>query len=107
MHLHVIQLQPEELKITRDEFSLRLEEEGVANSVHYLPLHLHKYYKEGFGCQPDDCPAATAAYDRIVSLPIFPDLADDEVVYVAEQICNCVCGTAVRLIDENRICRRA
>ena len=85
-HLHVIQLQPEELKITRDEFSLRLEEEGVANSVHYLPLHLHKYYKETLGCQPDDCPAAATAYDRIVSLPIFPGLADDDVVYVAEQV---------------------
>lgn len=85
-HLHVIQLQPEDLKISRDEFSLRLEEEGVANSVHYLPLHLHKYYRETFGCRPADCPAATAACDRIVSLPIFPGLADDDVAYVAEQI---------------------
>jgi perosamine synthetase len=85
-HLYVIQLRPEELKIGRDEFSLRLEEEGVANSVHYLPLHLHKYYRDTFGCQPADCPEATAAYDRILSLPIFPGLGDDDVAYVAEQV---------------------
>jgi dTDP-4-amino-4,6-dideoxygalactose transaminase len=85
-HMHVIQLQPEELRISRDEFSLRLEEEGVANSVHYLPLHLHKYYQETFGCRPADCPAATAAYDRVLSLPIFPGLEEDDVAYVAEQV---------------------
>jgi dTDP-4-amino-4,6-dideoxygalactose transaminase len=85
-HLHVIQLQPEQLKISRDEFSLRLEEEGVANSVHYLPLHLHKYYRETFDCRPGDCPTATAAYDRIISLPIFPGLADDDVAYVSGQV---------------------
>jgi perosamine synthetase len=85
-HMHVIQLQPDELAISRDEFSLRLEEEGVANSVHYLPLHLHKYYQEAFNCQPTDCPVATAAYDRILSLPIFPGLEEDDVAYVAEQV---------------------
>jgi dTDP-4-amino-4,6-dideoxygalactose transaminase len=86
-HLHVVQLQPDQLKIGRDEFSLRLEEEGVANSVHYLPLHLHKYYRETFACRPEDCPVATAAYDRIVSLPIFPGMGEDDVAYVAEQVC--------------------
>jgi len=86
-HMYVIQLQLNELKISRDEFSLRLEEEGVANSVHYLPLHLHKYYREAFGCQPSDCPASVAAYDRILSLPIFPNMAEDDVGYVAEQVC--------------------
>jgi dTDP-4-amino-4,6-dideoxygalactose transaminase len=85
-HMHVIQLRADELRIGRDEFSLRLEEEGVANSVHYLPLHLHKYYREAFGCQRSDCPAATAAYDRILSLPIFPNMAEADVAYVAEQV---------------------
>ncbi len=85
-HMHVVQLQLEQLSIGRDEFSLRLEEEGVANSVHYLPLHLHRYYRETFGCRPEDCPVATAAYDRILSLPIFPSLAGEDVAYVAERI---------------------
>ncbi len=85
-HMHVIQLQPDELRISRDEFSLRLEEEGVANSIHYLPLHLHRYYQEALGCRPADCPAATAAYDRVLSLPIFPGLEEDDVAYVAEQV---------------------
>lgn len=87
-HMYVIQLQPDELTIGRDEFSLRLEEAGVANSVHYLPLHLHQWYRASLGCQPADCPVATAAYDRILSLPIFPSLAADDVNYVADQVRN-------------------
>jgi perosamine synthetase len=85
-HMFVVQLDLSQLRIGRDEFSLRLEEEGVANSVHYLPLHLHQYYRDALGCQPCECPAATAAYGRVLSLPIYPSLPEDDITYVADRL---------------------
>lgn len=91
-HMYVIQLNVDQLRIGRDEFSLRLEEIGVSNNVHYLPLHMHAYYRDAFGYRPDDFPVARAAYDRILSLPIYPGLLDADVEYVVE----CVAGIAAR-----------
>lgn len=91
-HLYVIQLQLDQLRISRDEFSLRLEEMGVGNTVHYLPLHMHAYYRDAFGYRPDDLPVAKAAYDRILSLPIYPSLTNADVEYVVE----CVMAVAAQ-----------
>jgi dTDP-4-amino-4,6-dideoxygalactose transaminase len=89
-HLYVVQLQLDQLRISRDEFSLRLDEMGVGNCVHYRPLHLHSYYRETYGYEPEDLPVATAAYDRVLSLPIFASLADNEL----DQIIECVAAIA-------------
>ncbi len=87
-HMHVVQLDLSQLRIGRDEFSEHLLAAGVGNSVHYLPLHLHEYYRQAFRSEPEDFPAATAAYDRILSLPIFPGLHRDDVEYVVSCISN-------------------
>jgi perosamine synthetase len=85
-HMHVIQLELDQLRIGRDEFSLRLEEMGAGHNVHYLPLHMHSYYRDTFGCRAEDFPVAMSAYDRILSLPIYPGLADADIEYVVECI---------------------
>ena len=57
--------------------ALRAERIGV--NVHYIPVHLHPYYRITLGTGPGLCPVAEAAYERILSLPIFPAMTDDDV----------------------------
>ncbi|HVG10749.1 MAG TPA: DegT/DnrJ/EryC1/StrS family aminotransferase, partial [Thermoanaerobaculia bacterium] len=71
-------------------FIAELKEAGVGCSVHWRPLHLHPYYAETFGWRAEDLPAASAVWERIVSLPLFPAMADAEhehVVAVVQGIC--------------------
>jgi perosamine synthetase len=51
-----------------------------------MPLHLHPYYRETYGYRPEDFPAASACWPRLVSLPIFPGMSDQEVEYVCDAI---------------------
>jgi perosamine synthetase len=85
-HLFPIRLRLDRLRITRDEFVVKLREAGVGFSVHWRPLHLHPYYQEKFGTHPEDFPAATAMWERLVSLPIFPDMNSVELEYVVDTI---------------------
>jgi perosamine synthetase len=56
--------------------------EGVGVNVHYIPVHLHPFYRKHFGTKLGDCPVAENAYERIISLPIFPAMSDQEVGHV-------------------------
>jgi dTDP-4-amino-4,6-dideoxygalactose transaminase len=85
-HLYVIQLQREHLKITRDQFIQALKERGIGTSVHFIPLHLHPYYRDSFGYVPGDFPNATEAYQRIISLPIYPKMREADVDYVIDAV---------------------
>jgi len=78
-HLYVIQLELERLRIDRGAFIDALKARGIGTSVHFIPLHLHPYYREVWGYQPSSLPTATAVFERIVSLPIYPDMTDDDV----------------------------
>lgn len=85
-HLFPIRLHLERLKIDRNEFIEELKQAGVGCSVHWRPLHLHPYYQETFGCKPEDFPVATALWQRLISLPIFPGMRSDEVDYVVHTV---------------------
>ena len=78
-HLYVIQINPEKLTIDRNQFIELLKQERIGTSVHFIPLHLHPYYREAFGYTPADFPNATAAFKRIISLPIFPGMRQQDV----------------------------
>src|SRR5947207_5764529 len=78
-HLYVIQLNLDHLPITRNHFIDALREEGIGTSVHFIPLHLHPYYRDNFGYQPSDFPNASSAFERIVSLPIYPKMTEADV----------------------------
>jgi dTDP-4-amino-4,6-dideoxygalactose transaminase len=78
-HLFVIQLNLERLKINRNQFVEALREKEIGTSVHFIPLHLHPYYRDKFGYEPEDFPNASAAFDRIVSLPIYPGMTEGNV----------------------------
>ncbi|MGH7874348.1 MAG: DegT/DnrJ/EryC1/StrS family aminotransferase [Candidatus Binatia bacterium] len=78
-HLFVIQLNLERLRITRDDFIEALREQAIGTSVHFIPLHLHPYYRDSFGYKPESFPNASAVFDRIISLPIYPNMTEVEV----------------------------
>lgn len=78
-HLYVIQLQLERLRIGRSQFIEALKKEGIGTSVHFIPLHLHPFYRDTFGYKPQDFPMASAAFERIISLPIYPRMTEADV----------------------------
>jgi perosamine synthetase len=84
-HLYVIRLDLTQLRVTRAEVFAALRAEGIGVNVHYIPVHLHPFYRERFGTRPGLCPVAEEAYERLLSLPVFPKMnnADVEDVILA------------------------
>jgi perosamine synthetase len=87
-HLYVVQLDLEELGATRAQIFSALRAEGIGVNVHYLPVHLHAFYRERFGTGPGLCPVAEAAYERLLSLPIFPRMLESDVEAVTAAVEN-------------------
>ncbi len=93
-HLYVIQLELERLKINRRHFIEELKGENIGASVHFIPLHFHPYYRDTFGYRPEDFPTASAVYERIISLPIYPGMTDRDVGDVIQAV--------TRVVERNR-----
>ena len=85
-HLYSIRLRVDRLNINRAQFISELKERGIATSVHWLPLHMHPYYRETYGYCPGDFPTAAALYPQLVTLPLYPDLTEDDVGKVCGEI---------------------
>jgi dTDP-4-amino-4,6-dideoxygalactose transaminase len=62
----------------------RLTEAGIGSQVHYLPLHMQPYYRDRYG--EISLPGAEAFYSQALSLPLFPDMTEEEVDYVVETL---------------------
>ncbi|MBI5853936.1 MAG: DegT/DnrJ/EryC1/StrS family aminotransferase [Nitrospirae bacterium] len=78
-HLYVIQIDAERLRIGRNEMIDLLKRHDIGCSVHFMPLHLHPYYRETWGYQPEHCPVAGRVYERILSLPLYPKMSEADV----------------------------
>jgi len=78
-HLYVLRLNLDALQIDRSEFMGRLRALNIGTSVHFIPLHIHPYYRHLYGYSPIDFPMAYREYTRALSLPIFPDMTDQDV----------------------------
>jgi perosamine synthetase len=85
-HLYPVRLNLDTLRVTRNEFAAAMKEAGIGYSVHWRPLHLHPYYQQAFGARAEDCPIATELWPRLISMPIFPGMRDDELSYVASSV---------------------
>jgi dTDP-4-amino-4,6-dideoxygalactose transaminase len=81
-HLYVIRLR--EMVVARDDLAARLRERGIGTSVHYYPVHYHPYYRETYGFRPGDYPVCESEFERILSLPLFPQMIDIDVDRVVE-----------------------
>jgi dTDP-4-amino-4,6-dideoxygalactose transaminase len=85
-HLFPLRLRLDKLNIDRNQFIEELKQAGVGCSVHWRPLHLHPYYQETYGLRAEDFPVATAVWERLISLPIFPGMRADEIDHVVTTI---------------------
>ncbi len=78
-HLYVLRIRPEMLTITRDAFISKLAEAQIGTSVHFIPLHLHPFYRTAYELASSDFPVALDAYQRAISLPIYPGMTDEDI----------------------------
>lgn len=85
-HLYMLRLNLEKLAIDRHIFIQELKENGIGTSVHFIPLHIHPYYRQKYGFEPGDFPVAFDEYKREVSLPIYSRMSDSDVSRVIEAV---------------------
>jgi perosamine synthetase len=85
-HLFILRLRPAMLSGSRNELVKQLKQVGIGSSVHFIPLHLHPYYRDRYGYSRGDFPNAEDAFDRCISLPIYPDMSDADVKRVFTEV---------------------
>ena len=78
-HLYVIQLNLEYLKVDRDYIFKALREENIGVNVHYIPVHYHSYYQRNFGLKKGILPKVEWLFPRLLTIPLFPKMTDDDV----------------------------
>jgi dTDP-4-amino-4,6-dideoxygalactose transaminase len=84
-HIYVVQLA-DSTSIERDTFIEHLFNQGIGCSVHYIPLHLHPYWRETYSLTPEMFPASQAIYERSVSLPLYTRMTEFDVTRVANAV---------------------
>ena len=85
-HLYAIRLKVDRLKIDRGAVIDLLKQRGVGTSVHWMPLHMHPYYRETYGYKAEDLPQAASLYPEIISLPLFPDMNESQLDFVVQSL---------------------
>ena len=85
-HLYPIRLELAQLTVDRAEVFGALRAENIGVNVHYIPVHLHPYYREQFGYQGGEFPVAEDAYERLISLPMFHSMTDRDVDDVIQAV---------------------
>lgn len=89
-HLYVLRLREAQLSIGRDRFIEELKQRNIATSVHFIPIHLHPFYRDRYGWAPDDYPIAHGNYRRMLSLPLYPRMTDEDVDDVIDAVLDVV-----------------
>jgi dTDP-4-amino-4,6-dideoxygalactose transaminase len=82
----MLRLRLGRLRIDRAQFIHELKEHNIGASVHFIPLHLHPYYRETCGYRPEDYPVAYREYQREVSLPIYSRMTEEDVQSVVDAV---------------------
>ncbi len=95
-HLYLMRINPEKLTISRDEFAKKLQGEGIGISVHFIPIFHFTYWKELY---PDftakNYPNAETQYSQTISIPLYPDMPQEQVDYVI--------NTVIKIGTENHV----
>jgi dTDP-4-amino-4,6-dideoxygalactose transaminase len=89
-HLYVLRLNLDRLTIDRARFIEELKARNIGTSVHFIPIHLHPYYREKYSWKPEDFPIAYREYQRMLSLPLYPGLSDEDVATVIATVADVV-----------------
>lgn len=85
-HLYAVRIKNKEFGMGRDEFIAAMDKEDIGTSVHYIPLHLHAFYRKKYGYKKDDFPIAEAISAEIVSLPMFTRISNANLKRVIKTI---------------------
>jgi perosamine synthetase len=88
-HLYVVLLQGDSSSL-RSELYHSLTKMGIGTQVHYMPVHLHPYYQKRFGVGVGHCPVAEQAYERMLSLPIYPGMTNENIAFVIDGMSQCL-----------------
>lgn len=90
-HLYVLRLT-DDAPIGRDALIEALYAAGIGCSVHYIPLHLHPYWRERYDLQAADYPHSQHAYERMLSVPLYTRMTEDDVRRVAAALRQALTG---------------
>jgi UDP-4-amino-4,6-dideoxy-N-acetyl-beta-L-altrosamine transaminase len=85
-HLYAVRVDASQLTVGRAEVFRALRAENIGVNVHYIPVHLHPYYRERFGFQGGEYPMAEAAYEGLLSLPMFHAMTGQDVEDVVHAV---------------------
>jgi len=86
----VLRLRPETLSIDRNQFIEELGARNIGTSVHFIPIHLHPYYRDKYGYKADNLPVAYQNFQRVISLPLNPGLSEQDVTDVIDAVLDIV-----------------
>lgn len=89
-HIYALRLRLDRLTLGRNQFIDEMKARNIATSVHFIPIHLHTYYREKYGFEPGDFPVAHANFQRLVSLPLHPRLSATDVQDVIDAVLDVV-----------------
>jgi perosamine synthetase len=95
-HLYMLRLNLNQLRIDRGKFVEELKARQIGTSVHFIPLHIHPYYRDAYGYQPTDLPVAYAEFQREISLPIYSKMSDTDVQDVIDAVTDIVRQASMR-----------
>ena len=86
-HLFIVRLRLDRLSISRDAVMDALRDRGIGASVHFIPLHLHPYYRRRPETTPHDLSVATREFQRVISLPLWPGMTNADLDRVVSAFC--------------------
>lgn len=86
LHLYVIRLKLDDIKATHLEVFNALREANIGVNLHYIPVHLQPYYQKHFGFKVGNFPQAEQYYKEAISLPLYPDLTEEQQDYIVETL---------------------
>lgn len=95
-HLYVIRINEDIVDIDRDQFVKELYGRNIATSVHFIPIHLHSFYRNKYDYKPMDFPVAYRNFKKILSLPLTPAMSDQDVADVIEAVIDVAKGQQYR-----------
>jgi dTDP-4-amino-4,6-dideoxygalactose transaminase len=98
-HLYALRLNLDLLTIDRARFIAELRRRNIGASVHFIPVPMHPFFKKWAELPENQCPRAMELYPRLVSLPLYPAMTDDEVSYVARAVREIVNGNTKQNVE--------
>ena len=89
-HLYVVRVKSQGSGLFRAQVFAAQRSAGIGVNVHYIPVHLHPFYRQRFGTGPGLCPVAERAYEELITMPVFPGMSDSDVIDVTTAVANVV-----------------